>query len=356
MVSTLQRRGMRVTKQMGVFHQPAGETGGGPQIKEKGMILVARYLPVVMILVWFSQGFASADLSISQIAEKHALSVVTIVALGKGGKPVSSGTGFFLDRQGLIATSHHVLAGHSGAIIRTFNGDEGEIIEVTHDDSVLDLTIARTSLRASIPLILGDSNKVQVNDRVVMIGNAPGKHGLLSTGSVAGIRDAEDIQLLQITAPISPGCSGGPVLNLRGEVIGIATAFIASEKDLGFAMPVNYLKTLKPARMKLAELPSASPSFQAEMRGRTVTKILLIRDHERASYPAPIEKRLGHEETKAASPFSDAKPGTVYFKNGEKLLCDRAWKEDRIIFLVIHGKRYAVGYDETEIDMEKSFH
>jgi S1-C subfamily serine protease len=320
------------------------------------MILVARYLPVVMTLVWFSQGFASADLSISQIAEEHALSVVTIVALGKGGKPVSSGTGFFLDRQGLIATSHHVLAGRSGAIVRTLNGDEGEIIEVTHDDSVLDLTIARTSLRASIPLILGDSNKVQVNERVVMIGNAPGKHGLLSTGSVAGIRDAEDIQLLQITAPICPGFSGSPVLNQRGEVIGIATAFIASEKDLGFAMPVNYLKTLKPARMKLAELSRAFPSFQAEIRGKTVTKILVIRDHERPPYPGSSEKSQDREGTEAASRFSDGKPGTVYFRNGKKLLCDRAWKQGETVFLVIHRKRYAVGYDEAEIDMEKSFH
>jgi S1-C subfamily serine protease len=301
-----------------------------------------------MTLLWFAQGFASGELSISQIAEKHALSVVTIVALDKEGEPVSSGSGFFLDRQGLIATSHHVLAGHSRAIIKTFNGDEGEIIEVTHDDPGLDLTIARTSMRASIPLSLGDSNKVHVNEHVVTIGNSPGRHGLLSTGSVSGIRNAEDIQLLQITAPISPGSSGGPVLNLRGEVIGIATAFIASEKDLGFAMPVNYLKTLKPARMKLTELPSASPSFQAEMRGRTVTKILVIRNHEKPPLPGSFEKRPGRE--------GDAKPGTVYFKNGKKLLCDRAWKEGKTIFLVIHGKRYAVGYDEGEIDMAKSFH
>jgi S1-C subfamily serine protease len=319
------------------------------------MILATRYLPAVMTLLWLGQCFGSAELSLSQIAEKHAQSVVTIIALDKEGEPVSSGSGFFLDHQGLIATSHHVLAGHSGAIIRTFNGDQAEIIEVTHDDPSLDLTIARTSLRASIPLGLGDSHKVQVNERVVMIGTAPGSQHFYSTGSVSAMRSAGNIQLLQITAPITPGSSGGPVLNQRGEVIGVATAFIASEKDLGFAMPVNYLKTLKPVRMKLAELPSASPSFKAEMRGRTVTKILVIRDHERPPSPQSFQKTPGLEEPKAASPFSDAKPGTVYFKNGKQLLCDRAWKEGKTIFLVIHGKKYAVGYDESEIAMEKSF-
>jgi serine protease Do len=325
-------------------------------MKKKKMILVTRCLPLVMTLVWFAQGFASGQLSTSQIVEKHALSVVTIVALGKGGEPVSSGSGFFLDRQGLIATSHHVLAGHSRAIIRTLNGDEGEIVEVTHDDPGVDLAIARTSLRASIPLSLGDSNRVQVNERVVTIGNAPGNQHFYSTGSVSAIRNAGDIQLLQITAPVSPGSSGGPVLNQRGEVIGIVTAFIASEKDLGFAMPVNYLKTLKPVRIKLAELPSASPSFQAEMRGRTVTKILVIRDHEGPPSPRSFKKTPRLEGPEAASSFSDAKPGTVYFKNGKKLLCDRAWKEGKTVFLVVHGKRYAVGYGEGEIDMEKSFH
>jgi S1-C subfamily serine protease len=319
------------------------------------MTRVTRYLPVVMPLLWLAQGFAPGELPISQTAEKHAPSVVTVVALGKGGEAVSSGSGFFLDRQGLIATSHHVLAGHSRAIIRTLNGDKGEIIEVTHDDPSLDLTIARTSLKASIPLSLGDSNKVQVNERVVTIGNAPENQHFYSTGSVSAVRNAGDIQLLQITAPITPGSSGGPVLNPRGEVIGIVTAFIASEKDLGFAMPVNYLKTLKPVRMKLAELPSTSPSFKAEMRGRTVTKILVMRDHERPPSPGSFEKTPRPEGLRVASPFSDAKPGAVYFKNGKQLLCDRAWKEGNTVFLVMHGKKYAVGYAEGEIDMEKSF-
>jgi hypothetical protein len=103
-------------------------------------------------------------------------------------------------------------------------------------------------------------------------------------------------------------------------------------------------------------LPSTSPSFKAEMRGRTVTKILVIRDHERPPSPGSFEKTPGLEGPKAASPFSDAKPGTVYFKNAKQLLCDRAWKEGKTVFLVIHGKRYAVGYDEGEIDMGKSFH
>jgi S1-C subfamily serine protease len=319
------------------------------------MILAARYLLIAVTLVFFAQGYASGGLSISHIAENHALSVVTVVALGKGGEPVSSGSGFFLDREGLIATSHHVLAGSSRAIIRTLKGEEGEIVEVTHDDPAVDLTIARTSLRSSAALSLGDSDKVQANDQVVLIGNAPGKQRAFSAGSVIGMRHAEELQLLQITAPLSPGSSGGPVLNLKGEVIGIATAFIASEKDVSFAMPVNYLKVLKPARMKLADLPAASPSFKAEMRGSVVTRILVIRGDERASGPGSSERPPGRESPEAMPPFPDAKPGTVHFKSGKKLLCDRAWKEGKTVFLVPHGKKYAVGYDEAEIDTKKSF-
>ncbi len=87
------------------------------------------------------------------------------------------------------------------------------------------------------------------------IGNPAGLEGTVSRGIVSGVRKAEGIKFIQITAPISPGSSGGPVFNLNGKVIGVATAYLDAGQNLNFSMPINYLRSLKTVQKKLASLP-----------------------------------------------------------------------------------------------------
>ena len=212
---------------------------------------------LITLILFLITGFAHAEMTTSEIAKKYSASVVTIVALDENDQPLSLGSGFFINESGDIATNHHVLEGSSKAIIKTTRGDKGNILEIIKDDPELDLLVAKTSFKKTTPLPLGDSNTITVGEDIVAIGNPAGLEGTVSKGIISGIRKVEDFKFIQITAPISPGSSGGPVFNLSGKVIGIATAYLDSGQNLNFAMPVNYLTSLKQSRTKLPSLPKA---------------------------------------------------------------------------------------------------
>jgi len=201
--------------------------------------------------------FAVAAMTTSQIAKKYSSSVVTIIALDDNDQPLSLGSGFFINNEGDIATNHHVLEGCSKAIIKTTKGERGVILEILKDDPDLDLLVASTSLKHTKPLPLGDSDTITVGEDIIAVGNPAGLEGTISTGIISGIRKIENFKLIQITSPISPGSSGGPVFNKTGQVIGVATAYLDYGQSLNFAMPINSLKTLKEIKLKLASLPKA---------------------------------------------------------------------------------------------------
>jgi len=195
-----------------------------------------------------------AEFTASQIAQKYSQSVVTIIALDENDQPLSLGSGFFLNEKGDVATNHHVLEGCYKAIIKTTTGEKGSLIEIIRDDSYLDLIVAESTFKNTIPLPLGDSDIILVGPDMVAIGNPAGVEGTESKGIKSGIRKVDDFTLIQITAPISPGSSGGPVFDLSGEVIGIATSYLEYGQSLNFAMPVNYLKELKKCKLNLSNL------------------------------------------------------------------------------------------------------
>ena len=93
-------------------------------------------------------------------------------------------------------------------------------------------------------LTLGNSDSVQVGDSIYVVGNPQGLEGTFSQGIVSSIREVGSDKLLQITAPISPGSSGGPVLNEKGEVIGVSVATFTGGQNLNFAIPSKYLSIL----------------------------------------------------------------------------------------------------------------
>src|SRR5207237_789604 len=87
--------------------------------------------------------------------------------------------------------------------------------------------------------------KVAIGDKVVAIGNPRGLEGSVSEGIVSGVRGSADIKILQITAPISPGSSGGPLFTANGEVVGVTTAALRDSQSLNFAVPASLLATLR---------------------------------------------------------------------------------------------------------------
>jgi S1-C subfamily serine protease len=301
-------------------------------------------LAIIPILTLVLGDLAFGQLPNSQMADRSTRSLVSIMSFDEQGRPLSSGSGFFINTMGDITTNHHVLAGSEKAVIETSEGERGVIIEVIKDDPEVDLAIARTSIRNTIPLPLGDSDSIEVGEDIIVLGDQPGAGKTISLGVVKGVMEAKGIKLIEITASIRPGKSGAPVLNSRGSVIGIATAFLDYGRKNNFAMPVNYLKTLHPVRLKLRSLPRTVASFDAVLRDETFVEIV-----DRGSHIPP------GQETDRPDGMNLFAPGTVYFKSGKRLVCERAWKDGNWVYLLVKGKDIVVSYNETEIDMKKSF-
>ena len=193
-----------------------------------------------------------------QIAKKVFGSTVLLVMEDANGQPISLGSGFFV-RNGQIATNLHVVEGAARGYAKLVGQKTKYDIEgITAIDSQRDLVILKVSAFGLQVLSLGDSDTIQVGESVYAVGNPRGLEGTFSQGIISSIREVGMDKLLQITAPISPGSSGGPVLNRKSDVIGVSVATFRGGQNLNFAIPSNYLKKL------LVQLSPAKPLSQAK--------------------------------------------------------------------------------------------
>ena len=181
-------------------------------------------------------------LSVKQIVEKSKPAIVRIEAQHE-----RIGTGFAVDPAGVIATNLHVVAGADEIQVRTLDGKTYEVKRVLGFDPDRDLALLALDLQQPMPALpIGDSDLVEAGDPVVAIGNPLGVLDYtVSDGLISSVRVLnEDLTVLQISAPISQGSSGGPLFNPYGEVIGLATAIFAGGQNLNFAVPSKYLAAL----------------------------------------------------------------------------------------------------------------
>ena len=163
----------------------------------------------------------------------------------------AGGSGFVISRDGLVVTNFHVIEGASE--VKVHLGDRDYPAEVKGTDRATDLALLKISAGDNLRYLeLGDSDGVRVGDWTMVIGNPLNLDKTVTTGVVSakgrslGISDASFENFIQTDAAINFGNSGGPLVNLRGEVIGIATAINWGAENIGFAVPVNTLKEILP--------------------------------------------------------------------------------------------------------------
>lgn len=174
---------------------------------------------------------------------------------GRAQTSESSGTGFIVTADGLIATNKHV-AGNSKADYKVFTNDGKEYKAVlSAADPYFDIAFLKVEATGLVPLNLGDSADLQVGQRVIAIGNALGQfQNTVTTGVVSAIGrsiEAGDSygqtavleNMIQTDAAINSGNSGGPLVNIAGQVIGMNTAVAGNAEGIGFATPINLVKT-----------------------------------------------------------------------------------------------------------------
>jgi hypothetical protein len=173
----------------------------------------------------------------------------------------SLGSGFVVSNDGLVASNLHVVAGNSKIVVTLADHREFEVVEVFNGDRERDLVILRIEAHKLPSVSLGDSGAIRPGDTVVAIGHPLGLEDTVSNGLVSGIRRVDEhLTVLQISAPIAPGSSGGPIFNDRGEVIGVATAILLGGQNINFGVPIAYVKDLlsRPAPVSLETFATAT--------------------------------------------------------------------------------------------------
>ena len=199
-------------------------------------------------ILFFAAGFVvlAQEENLPELVKRVKPSAVAVETFGAKGEKLSRGSGFFIaaDR---IVTNRHVIENASRVEIKLVNGKTYPASGVLAVDGEGDLALLQVSVPAesSAPLSIEKATP-QEGESIVVIGNPFGLEGSVSNGIVSAVRDIAGYgRIIQITAPISPGSSGSPVVNMRGQVIGIATLQAAEGQSLNFAVPAERIATLK---------------------------------------------------------------------------------------------------------------
>lgn len=235
-------------------------------------------LLILVLLLRFGAISAYAQTA-QEIARKAFASTVLLVMEDTNGQPLSLGSGFFV-RDGEIASNLHVVEGAARGYAKLVGQKTKYNIEgISAIDPERDLVVLKISAAQSQTLSIGNSEAVQVGESIYAVGNPQGLEGTFSQGIVSSIREIGSDKLLQITAPISPGSSGGPVLNSKGEVIGVSVATFRGGQNLNFAIPSNYLKPLigksGPIQpLVQAKLSKTHRSILADFGGRSLEGVV----------------------------------------------------------------------------------
>jgi tetratricopeptide (TPR) repeat protein len=191
---------------------------------------------------------AGSARELTGIVERIQPAVVTVVTYDINRMVSGFGSGFFVSGDGHLVTNYHVMEGAYSAQIRTPGGGVFEVDAVVAENKAADLV----KLRVSLPseklrwLNVADTEPA-IAERIVVVGSPMGLEQTVSEGIVSAVREMPGIgKFFQISAPISQGSSGGPVLNLSGQVIGIVTFMVAAGQNLNFAVAAEGIKALHP--------------------------------------------------------------------------------------------------------------
>ena len=195
---------------------------------------------------------ARAQSTIQEIVRKVEPSTVLVLTFDENGHRLMQGSGFFVDGKGDVVTNLHVLAGASKALVKTFEGKIHAVSQVIAEDRGADL-VKLSIDRPPRPIspIKVDQALPAVGEEVLVIGNPMGLEQTVTNGIVSALRDVKSSgRLIQMTAPISPGSSGSPVVNLKGELVGVAMSILREGQNLNFAVPSGRMAALASGRAR----------------------------------------------------------------------------------------------------------
>lgn len=219
--------------------------------------------PGARIVFWLAvalltlAGRLAAALELPELAERTKPSVVLITIYDSAGKKLGTGSGFFISADGRLVTNVHVIEDARKATATLVDGSVIDIAGVLAKDADSDVAVLQAAGSAYPALPLGESKTLVAGQEIAVIGSPKGLAGTLSVGIVAAIRDkglsedepagqgpTGDSWHIQITAPISPGSSGSPILTRDGRVVAVAVGTRVGGENLNFGVPIERVLAL----------------------------------------------------------------------------------------------------------------
>ncbi len=231
------------------------------------------FLALLVFSIYTSHGHAQksrpvpkpSTLTAREIAEKVMPSVVMITTQDENGKPISQGSGFVY-KPGVVVSNLHVFERATNAVVKNVKtGQVSNVTEVLGIDQKNDICVFRISNSGFPALTRGDSNTVAIGDDIYVAGNPRGLEGSFTKGIISNLRSEEG--LLQIDAAISPGSSGGVLVNSKAEAIGIIKSSILGGQNLNFAIPIQKLELLS-LRFKHPVLLAGACAFNDRLKSK----------------------------------------------------------------------------------------
>ena len=216
--------------------------------KSKNIFFILSFVGSIVLFPLFCSPLLKADEVLVDLAKKVRPAVVLIKTFDENNKPMGQGSGFFISTQGHLITNYHVVEGAYSANIITMAGKTYPVKGIMAKDVEGDVAKLLIDVPDSeIPVLELANVLPSVGEDIAVVGNPLGLESTVSRGIVSAIREIPIFgNIVQISAPISPGSSGSPVLNMKGQVIGVATFILREGQALNFAVPSAKILDLKP--------------------------------------------------------------------------------------------------------------
>jgi tetratricopeptide (TPR) repeat protein len=207
---------------------------------------LTRGLGVTWTIWLMAACLLSAEENLPVLIKRVEPSIVVVITHNHQGKILGQGTGFFVNSEGDVITNRHVLEGANTVEIKTNGGKIYKVEKISADDKEGDLIRLAVDLQGDMMRPMSMSSTMpEVGERIFVIGTPLGLEKSVSDGIVSAVREVPEFgSIIQLTAPISPGSSGSPVVNMKGEAIGVATFFVVAGQNLNFAIPVERIRKM----------------------------------------------------------------------------------------------------------------
>ena len=218
-----------------------------------------KIFPLLTVVVWLvltgcsslSVGPERSSERLISLVKRVQPAVVTIITYDINRNVSDLGSGFFVDKQGHLITNYHVLKGAYAADVKLNNGTNHPIDLIVAENEPADLIKARVDLSGAPPIhwVSVTDTEPAIGERVLVVGSPLGLEQTVSEGIVSAVREVPVVgKIFQLSAPISPGSSGSPVVNMNGNVVGVVSFQATMGQNLNFAVAAKGILDLAPNR------------------------------------------------------------------------------------------------------------